>query len=134
MNRNRKIDVLSPSQKPPGSQWKAAMLTTGSQPPRNRRAHRLLIRIILAYSPRKKRANPIDEYSTLYPATSSASASGRSKGARFVSARQEIKNSTRTGNNGTPYHIPDCASTISDMFNDPAHRTTVIMISPRDTS
>jgi hypothetical protein len=46
--------------------------------------------IILAYSLIKKRANPIEAYSTLYPATNSASASGRSKGLRFYSARQQI--------------------------------------------
>jgi hypothetical protein len=38
------------------------------------------------YSLIKKRAKPIEAYSTLYPATYSASASGRSKGARFNSA------------------------------------------------
>jgi len=31
------------------------------------------------------------EYSTLYPETSSASASGKSKGCLFVSAKQDIK-------------------------------------------
>ena len=61
-----------------------------------------LIIIIFAYSPRKNNANPIDEYSTLYPATSSASASGKSKGARFVSAKHEIKNIKSKGKSGTP--------------------------------
>jgi hypothetical protein len=36
--------------------------------------------MILLYSAKKKSAKPIAEYSTLYPETSSASASGRSKG------------------------------------------------------
>lgn len=54
--------------------------------------------IILLYSPRKKRAKAIPEYSTLYPATSSASASGKSKGARFVSAKADIKNKIKIGN------------------------------------
>ena len=49
------------------------------------------IRIMLAYSPRKNSAKVIDEYSTLKPATSSDSPSGRSKGARLVSARVEMK-------------------------------------------
>jgi hypothetical protein len=40
------------------------------------------------------------EYSTLYPETNSASASGRSKGWRFVSANALIKNKIKTGNNG----------------------------------
>lgn len=43
---------------------------------------------MLLYSLIKKRAKPIEEYSTLYPATSSLSASTRSKGARFYSAKQ----------------------------------------------
>jgi hypothetical protein len=37
----------------------------------------------------KKSANPIDAYSTLYPATYSLSASGKSMGARFNSAREQ---------------------------------------------
>jgi len=46
---------------------------------------------MLQYSPKKNSANPIEEYSTLNPATNSASASGKSKGALFVSASIEIK-------------------------------------------
>ena len=70
------------------------------QPPRKKRALRLDIRIILLYSARKKRANPIAEYSTLYPDTSSASASGRSKGCRFVSASVVTKKMIKIGNSG----------------------------------
>ncbi len=39
----------------------------------------------------KKKANPNPEYSTLYPETNSASASGKSNGGLFVSANAEIK-------------------------------------------
>jgi hypothetical protein len=39
----------------------------------------VLIKSILAYSPRKKKAKVIAEYSILYPETNSASASGKSK-------------------------------------------------------
>jgi hypothetical protein len=46
--------------------------------------------IIAAYSPRKKSANFIDEYSVWYPPTNSVSDSGRSKGRRFVSANIDI--------------------------------------------
>lgn len=45
---------------------------------------------IFKYSPRKKKANGIEEYSTLYPATNSASASGKSNGALLVSAKIHI--------------------------------------------
>ena len=38
----------------------------------------------------KKNANGNPEYSTLYPATNSASASGKSNGVRFVSAKKQI--------------------------------------------
>lgn len=42
---------------------------------------------ILLYSPKKNKAKLIEEYSTLNPATNSASASGRSKGTLLVSAK-----------------------------------------------
>ena len=46
--------------------------------------------MILEYSAKKKSAKLIAEYSTLYPETSSASASGKSNGGRLVSANAEI--------------------------------------------
>jgi hypothetical protein len=52
------------------------------------------------YSPSENKANPIAEYSTLYPDTSSASASGRSKGCRFVSASVVTKKMIKIGNSG----------------------------------
>jgi hypothetical protein len=39
----------------------------------------------------KNKLKPDELYSVKYPATNSASASGKSKGARFVSAKQAIK-------------------------------------------
>ena len=60
---------------------------------------------MLLYSAKKNNAKVIDEYSTLKPATSSASASGRSKGARFVSASNEIKNTIHVGSNGRQNHV-----------------------------
>jgi hypothetical protein len=69
-------------------------------PPKKKIINKLLISRILAYSPKKKDANMNPEYSTLYPATNSASASGRSKGARFVSARIDTKNIKVKGSNG----------------------------------
>jgi len=47
------------------------------------------------YSARKKIAQRIPEYSVRKPATSSDSASGRSKGLRFVSARPAMKYVTK---------------------------------------
>lgn len=53
------------------------------------------------YSAKKNRAKPIEAYSTLKPETNSDSASGRSKGARFVSARILTKNIKKSGKKGT---------------------------------
>jgi hypothetical protein len=58
---------------------------------------RLHISKILAYSAIKNIAKPIAEYSMLKPATNSPSASGKSKGGRFVSARAHIKNIRNRG-------------------------------------
>lgn len=60
------------------------------------------------YSARKNRAKVIELYSTLYPATLSASASGRSKGVRFVSASDAIKKIAANGKHGTINHIGFC--------------------------
>src|SRR5271168_3676410 len=60
------------------------------QPPQNNVTIMAEAAIILAYSPMKKSANFIELYSVLYPATSSCSDSGRSKGSRLVSAKDEI--------------------------------------------
>jgi len=89
---------------------------------------------MLAYSPIKKKAKPTEEYSTLYPDTSSASASGKSKGARFVSAIAEIKNKMNKGNIGMIYQIFCCDTTISVKFKLPALIKTTIMIIPIETS
>ena len=72
----------------------------GKEPPKKKTAFNKLIKIMLAYSPIKKRAKPALEYSTKYPATSSASASGKSKGGRLVSAKEEIKNINKRGKKG----------------------------------
>jgi hypothetical protein len=55
---------------------------------------------MFAYSPNENKAKLIPEYSTLYPATNSASASGKSKGGLLVSANAEIKKSKANGNRG----------------------------------
>lgn len=105
-----------------------------SQPPKNKILFRLDISNMLLYSPRKNMANVIDEYSTLYPATNSASASGKSNGARLVSAKDEIKKISANGNNGKINQIERCANTISVKLNDPTQRTTGKIIKPRATS
>ena len=61
-------------------------------PPKKKITNKVFIKIILLYSAKKNIAKNKDEYSTLYPATSSDSASGKSNGARLVSAKIEQKN------------------------------------------
>jgi hypothetical protein len=75
------------------------------QPPKNSNVEIVLISMILPYSARKNNANAIAEYSTLYPATSSASASGKSNGALFVSAKAETINKIHIGNSGITNQI-----------------------------
>ncbi len=61
----------------------------------------------------------MDEYSILYPATISASASGKSNGARLVSAKSEINNKTALGSIGD-HNQTDCPNcTKSNKLNDP---------------
>jgi len=72
------------------------------------------IKMILLYSARKNKANPIAEYSTLYPETNSASASGRSNGCLLVSAKAQIKNNTKIGNNGNAYQTVFWLSIIAE--------------------
>ena len=84
------ITILRESQKLPGRTVTGKLCIIGNQPPKNNIDEKALIKSIFAYSPKKKRANVIAEYSTLYPETSSASASGKSKGCLLVSANIEI--------------------------------------------
>ncbi len=82
-----------------------------SPPPKKNITNKLDITSMLEYSPKKKDANKKDEYSTLYPATSSASASGKSNGMRFVSAKIEIKKIIAKGNNGKINQVvKDCTN------------------------
>src|SRR6476659_3102988 len=70
----------------------AATLGKGrSHPPRNSVTAIADTVIMLAYSARKNRENLKPLYSVWNPATSSDSASGKSKGARLVSATPQMK-------------------------------------------
>jgi len=87
-----------------GIKLKGIKSKKGAHPPKNNNVVTDEIKIILLYSAKKNKANPIAEYSTLYPDTNSASASGRSKGCRFVSANAQIKNKKNIGKRGKAYH------------------------------
>lgn len=107
----------------------------GDQPPKNKMVIMADIKSILLYSPKKNMAKIIEEYSTLYPATSSASASGRSKGARFVSANMETKKIAALGRRGAANHtVRFWAKMISVKLEDPANKMTGRMVKPIETS
>jgi hypothetical protein len=72
--------IFKLNQKLPGNNVKGNKYTIGNQPPKNKMETKALIKSMLAYSPKKNKAKVIAEYSTLYPETNSASASGKSKG------------------------------------------------------
>jgi hypothetical protein len=105
-----------------------------SQPPKKHIATTAESHIILEYSARKNMAKVIPAYSTLYPATISASASGRSKGARLVSASTDIKNITLTGSSGITNHTLACWLTISTRLKEFAQAATGSSSSDIETS
>ena len=61
-----------------------------AQPPRNSSVKNAAPVIISMYSPRKKSAHFIEEYSVWNPPTSSCSASARSNGALLHSASMQV--------------------------------------------
>src|SRR5271168_2466707 len=107
-----------------------------SQPPKNRIVARQDTVIMLVYSAMKNMANLKLEYSVWKPATSSDSASGKSKGTRLVSAMAATKKQRkpRICGNGpekmfqprmpTPQTGCDCALMISVRLKLLAIRST----------
>src|ERR1700754_5109248 len=100
-NMKNTRQTLSTNQITPGIQVNGAKSKGGSHPPRNRIVVSAHISTTATYSPRKNSRNGVDEYSIMCPATSSDSASTRSKGGRFVSARAEMKNTMNIGNSAS---------------------------------
>src|ERR1700722_13713357 len=138
-NRNAS---LSKNHITPGTKVEGTMLSGGSQPPRNSTLIRPQSSITFIYSPRKKSRNGAEEYSTKKPATSSDSASRRSKGGRCDSASEETKKMISIGNSRekafqcakarTP--VVACDSTMRDRLSEPANSRTVIITKPIETS
>jgi hypothetical protein len=89
---------------------------------------------MLPYSAKKNRANDIAEYSVLYPATNSASASGKSNGVRFVSAKQAMPKTTAIGRHGTMYHKTSWLATIMIRLAVPANKIRVKRMMEKKTS
>src|ERR1700742_2571725 len=94
----KKKQILPNSHSGPGISVSGQMSSGGSQPPRNRIEHMAHIRTMERYSPRKNSRKGVEEYSTKKPATSSDSASTRSKGGRLVSASADTKKMGSMGN------------------------------------
>src|ERR687885_408068 len=81
--------------------------------------------IMLMYSAVWKRPQRMPLYSVWYPATSSLSASGRSNGARFVSAIPAMKKQSSPTTCGAAYGIVvPCLWTMSTSESEPAMSTT----------
>src|SRR5262249_53359671 len=93
--------TLRMNQMMPGTQVKGANGIGESQPPRNRMVISAHMVMMATYSPSMKRRYGVELYSVMKPATSSDSASTRSKGGRFVSARAETKKITNIGSSGS---------------------------------
>src|SRR5699024_6473306 len=110
-----------------------------SQPPRNMTAARKLMKIMLAYSARKKMANAAPAYSTWNPATISDSPSATSNGRRFVSATPEIQYTTNIGRSGSQNQSnrplePAWASTMLVRLRLPASTSTHTSAMPMASS
>src|ERR1700739_3506705 len=108
--------------------------TGESQPPKNRMVARHETVIMLVYSAIKNIANLKLAYSVWNPATSSDSASGKSNGARFVSAIAATKKQAKPRICGQMFQLkipcqpkipgPDCASMIFFILKRPAISST----------
>src|ERR1700756_4936131 len=96
---------FSVNQITPGIQVNGGSATGGNQPPRNRIVAIAHIVVIATYSPSMNSRYGVEPYSTMKPATSSDSASTRSKGGRLVSARADTWNTANIGNSGHTYQF-----------------------------
>lgn len=114
--------------------WNIKKFGTMIQPPKNIITVKTLINIIEPYSAKKNKANPILAYSTLKPETNSDSASGKSKGALFVSAKMDTRNIKNNGKKGITKNTKCWKATISIKFNELTHNKIDINIKPIDTS
>src|SRR5687767_12997986 len=146
-NMKKSSPIFRMNQTMPGIQVKGANAKGGSHPPMNRITVRAQTSTTATYSAIRNMRNGVAEYSTKYPATSSDSASGRSKGGRLVSAKPEMKKMMKSGNIGSqcqsrnvlgrPIIVPSpvvWASTMSERFNDPTANSTAMMTKPMETS
>src|SRR5215218_2754034 len=104
------------------------------QPPKKHAVPIPAIAIISMYSANRNEPKRIPPNSVLYPATSSESASGRSNGARALSANAATMKMQKPANCGTTNHMSSCDSTMLTNESEPAVITTPSSESPSDTS
>src|ERR1700760_3389101 len=140
--KNRKASLARNQKIPSAGMFSGQILIGDSQPPRNRMLIRPQSSMTFRYAAKKKSRKGPEEYSTKKPATSSDSASSRSKGGRWVSARDEMKKITSMGNSMENQF--QCSSartfgvswecTIADRFSEPANKSTVMITKPIETS
>src|SRR4051812_42200808 len=138
IRKNRKL-AFRMNQITPGTQVNGANGTGESQPPRNKMLPKAHMLMMATYSPSMNKRYGVEEYSTATPATSSDSASGRSKGGRLVSAIAVMKKITNIGRSHSQYQPRSpkrvsCARTMSVRLSEPAHISTVMMTKPSETS
>src|SRR5438034_4845129 len=107
-----------------------------SHPPKNSVVATDETTIMLAYSARKNSAKRMPLYSVWNPPVSSCSASGKSNGARLVSARPPMKKITNATGWTNANHIRRlyCALTMPTMLSVPATRMTLTSVSVTATS
>src|SRR4029453_10735320 len=91
-NKKNMNSALSRNQTTPGTQVNGGTGNGGSRPPRNRMVASAHMVVMATYSPIMNSRYGVELYSTMKPATSSDSASTRSKGGRLVSASPEMQN------------------------------------------
>src|SRR6476646_10589067 len=102
-----------------------------SHPPKKRVVTMAQTVTTLEYSAMKKKENFIALYSVWYPAISSDSASGKSKGRRLVSAKPEIRKMKKERKSGSTYQRPSCCSrTMADRLTLPDSSSTGIKLRP----
>src|SRR5579871_4112716 len=96
-NRKNMNSAFSTNQITPGTRVNGKNGIGESQPPRNRMVAIEHMVAMATYSPSMNIMYGAEPYSTMKPATSSDSASTRSKGGRLVSASAETKKITNIG-------------------------------------
>src|SRR4051812_33504235 len=140
--KNRKASLPRNQKMPSAGMLNGHRLIGDNHPPRNRMLIRPHSSMTFIYSARKNSRNGPEEYSTKKPATSSDSASSRSNGGRWVSARDETKKMISIGNriektfqfSSAKRWLLSCDRTIWETFREPANSSTVMITKPIETS